>query len=581
MRARMRLAGLEGSYHVRVGLTTAAGTAAVLLIGVSHVRSGLLTLGELLMVMGYLNQLYQPLKTISQKAATLQLHLASAERAFALLDEPSDVGERPEAQPLARARGAVAFRNVSFAYGPERPVLHEISFDIEPGTRLGIVGASGAGKSTLISLLTRFYDPSQGQILLDGVDLRDFRLEDLRRQFALVPQDPVLFATSIAENIAYARPGASQAERIAAAQAANAHEFIIRLPQGYDTQVGERGVQLSGGQRQRIAIARAFLKDSPVLILDEPTSSVDMETEAVIVEALERLQQGRTVIIISHRPTTLAGCSALLMIEQGRVVRDTTRALPETGAIQPTPKRAPALAATGSRLESLLAHPAVQAWRRLGPDRPGPAPGAAAPGRRGGDRPDAGPGRYRKQMYTARDLFRNHLDHPAFTADDLAFLDGLLARFDQLDEHWDRLEQVATGLPRTLLHGDFNGKNLRVQASPAGPQIAAFDWTDAGRGVPTADLAQVVFATIGFSASPDLATYLSVVRERWPDCDPEDVERLAACGTVFRDLAAIDWDSQHFFPDWANWFVPNLKLYDAELVHALDRLGWPRRAEWA
>jgi len=407
-----------------------------------------------------------------------------------------------------------------------------------------------------------------------------------------------------------------------------------------------------------------------------------MATEAVIVEALERLQQGRTVIIISHRPTTLTGCSALLMIEQGRVVRDTTRALPETGAIQPTPKRAPALAATGSRLESLLAHPAVQAWRRLGPDRPVPDRVAPATKRRGvyrlegvgaegstviakrckareslvertvyerilpfvhlsgpryygvvadpnedpekevswlfigeiqgeqydvllpghraaaarwlgilhtearsaadqSDLSDAGPGRYRKQMYTARDLFRNHLDHPAFTADDLAFLDGLLARFDQLDEHWDRLEQVATGLPRTLLHGDFNGKNLRVQASPAGPQIAAFDWTDAGRGVPTADLAQVVFATIGFSASPDLATYLSVVRERWPDCDPEDVERLAACGTVFRALTAIEWDSHHFFPDWANWFVPNLKLYDAELVHALDRLGWPRRAEWA
>ena len=545
---------------------------------------------------------------------------------------------------IALSAGAIAFRNVSFAYGDDRPVLHGISFDIGLGTRLGIAGASGAGKSTLINLLTRFYDPREGEVRLDGVDLRDFRLEDLRRQFAVVPQDPVLFSTSIAENIGYAKPGATKDELIAAAQAANAHEFIIRLPQGYDTQVGERGVQLSGGQRQRIAIARAFLKDSPVLILDEPTSSVDMETEAVIVEALERLQQGRTVIIISHRPTTLAGCSALLMIEQGRVVRDTTRALPETGAIQPTPKRAPALAATGSRLESLLAHPAVQAWRRLGPDRPVPDRVAAATRRRGvyrlegvgaegstviakrckprdslvertvyerilpfvhlsgpryygvvadpnedpekevcwlfigeiqgeqydvllpghraaaarwlgilhtearsaadqSDLSDAGPGRYRKQMYTARDLFRNHLDHPAFTADDLAFLDGLLARFDQLDEHWDRLEQVATGLPRTLLHGDFNGKNLRVQASPAGPQIAAFDWTDAGRGVPTADLAQVVFATIGFSASPDLATYLSVVRERWPDCDPEDVERLAACGTVFRALAAIDWDS--------------------------------------
>src|SRR5205823_6279856 len=378
-----------------------------------------------------------------------------------------------------------------------------------------------------INLLTRFYDPTEGEIRLDGVDLRDFKLEDLRRQFAVVPQDAVLFSTSLAENIGYAKPEATKDELIAAAQAANAHEFIIRLPRGYNTQVGERGVQLSGGQRQRIAIARAFLKDSPVLILDEPTSAVDLGTEAVIVEALERLQQGRTVIIISHRPTTLAGCSAVLTLEQGRVLRDTTRVLPETAAIQPTPKRAPAIAATGRPLENLLAHPAVQAWRRLVPDLPDPHRVAPA----------------------TSNVWAVRLEAPG--------LDGLLARFDQLHEHWDRLEQAANGLPRTLLHGDYNGKNLRVQASPAGPQIAAFDWTDAGRGVPTADLAQVVFATNGFSASPDLATYLSVVRGRWPDCDLKDVERLAACGTVFRALAAIDWDSHNFFPDWAIWFVPN------------------------
>src|SRR5437870_146844 len=367
MKVRLRLASLEGSFNVLVGLATAFGMAAVLLIGVRHVGAGVLTRAALLLVMAYMNQLYEPLKTISRKAATLQLHRASAERAFALLDEPSDVVERPDAQILGRARGTIAFRNVSFAYGKDRPVLHDISFDIEPGTRLVIVGASGAGKSTLISLLTRFYDPTEGEIRLDGVDLRDFRLEDLRRQFAVVPQDPVLFSASIAENIAYARPGVSQAEIIAAAQAANAHEFIVRLPQAYDTQVGERGVQLSGGQRQRIAIARAFLKDSPVIILDEPTSAVDMDTEAVIVEALERLQKGRTVVIISHRPTTLAGCSAILTIEQGRIVSDTTRAL-----VRPTPKHAPPPPARGGRLERLLAHPAVQAWRRLGYDRPVP-----------------------------------------------------------------------------------------------------------------------------------------------------------------------------------------------------------------
>src|SRR5437762_11325872 len=241
MRARMRVAGLEGSYQLLVGLTTAVGTAAVLLIGIGHVRAGALTLDDLLMMVGYLAQLYQPLRTIGQKAASLQLHLASVERAFALLDEPPGVEERPGARPLARAGGAITFANVSFAYADDRPVLHDISFDIGLGTRLGIAGASGAGKSTLINLLTRFYDPTEGEVRLDGVDLRDFKLEDLRRQFAVVPQDSVLFSATIAENIAYAKPGATKNELKAAAHAANAHEFIVRLPRGYDTEVRERG----------------------------------------------------------------------------------------------------------------------------------------------------------------------------------------------------------------------------------------------------------------------------------------------------------------------------------------------------
>src|SRR3989442_1314591 len=360
MRVRLRLASLEGSFNVLVGLATAVGMAAVLLIGVRHVGAGVLNLGELLMVMAYMNQLYEPLKTISRKAATLQLHLASAERAFALLDEPSDVEERPDAQPLGRANGAIAFRNISFAYGKDRPVLHDISFNIEPGTRLGIAGASGAGKRPLISLLTRFYDPTAGAIFLNGIDLRDFRLEDLRRQFAVVPQDPGLFSASIAENIAYARPGVRQAEIIAAAQAANAHEFIVRLPQAYDTQVGERGAQLSGGQRQRIAIARAFLKDSPVIILDEPTSAVDAEAEAAIVEAIRRLMRGRTVILITHRPRLLERCTALIVLENGRVVADTNRA-----AAVIAPIAGPA--AVRERQATLMSHPAVHAWRQLYP----------------------------------------------------------------------------------------------------------------------------------------------------------------------------------------------------------------------
>src|SRR5881396_1613906 len=360
-RVRLRLAGLEGSFNVLVGFATAAGMAAVLLIGVRHVGAGVLTLGELLMVMAYMNQLYEPLKTISRKAATLQLHLASAERAFALLDEPSDVEERPDAQLLGRASGAIAFRNVSFAYGKDRPVLHDISFIIEPGARLGIAGASGAGKSTPISLLTRFYDPTEGEIRLDGVDVRDYRLDDLRQQFAVVPQDPVLFSVSIAENIAYARPGASEREVIAAAQAANAHEFITRFPQGYQTQAGERGVQLSGGQRQRIAIARAFLKDSPVLILDEPTSAVDQEAETAIVDAVQRLMRGRTVILITHRPQLLERCSAPIVLEHGRLASSTTLSPALSGTpAAPTP--------VAERRASLMRHPAVVAWCRLHPN---------------------------------------------------------------------------------------------------------------------------------------------------------------------------------------------------------------------
>jgi ATP-binding cassette subfamily B protein len=320
MSARLRLLAVEGGFGLLVGLVTAAGTAAVLFIGTLHVRAGVLTLGELLLVMVYLTQLYTPLKTLSKKAASMQSHLASAERAFALLDEAPDVVERPHARPLVRAAGALACRRVSFAYGANPPVLRDVSFEVGPGTRVGIAGMTGAGKTTLVNLLTRFYDPTEGTILLDGVDLRDYRLADLRNQFAIVLQEPVLFSTSIAENIAYARPDASEEEIVQAARAANAHDFIARLPEGYQTQVGERGLRLSGGERQRLAVARAFLKDAPILILDEPTSSVDVRTESAIMEAMERLMQGRTTFLIAHRLSTLEHCDLLLWIESGRLV---------------------------------------------------------------------------------------------------------------------------------------------------------------------------------------------------------------------------------------------------------------------
>src|SRR6266566_7308697 len=320
MRARISFLFAESSFGLLIGLTTSVGTAAVLFIGIRHVQSGILTLGEMLLVMGYLTQLYTPLRTIGRKAGSLQSHLTSAERAFCLLDEAPDVAERPNARPLRRASGSIVFRNVSFAYDQERLVLDSLSFEVRAGSRVGVAGATGAGKTTLMSLLMRFYDPSDGQILLDGVDLSDYKLADLRNQFAIVLQEPVLFSTSIAENIAYSRPDARYDEIIAAAQAADAHEFIVRLPQGYDTQVGERGMQLSGGERQRIALARAFLKDAPMLILDEPTSSVDINTEAAIIKALEQLMQGRTTIVITHRLSTLANCDLRLGIEAGRLV---------------------------------------------------------------------------------------------------------------------------------------------------------------------------------------------------------------------------------------------------------------------
>jgi ATP-binding cassette subfamily B protein len=317
--ARMRLRLAEEAMDLVLGLTTALGGAAVLYVGAQHVRAGTLTLGDLLLLMGYLAQIYDPLKTISKRIASLQSHLASAERAFALLDEEQDVFERPDAKRIARARGALSLRGASFAYGDGPRVLRDVSFDLPQGTRVGIVGKTGAGKTTLLRLLLRFYDPVSGAILLDGVDLRDYRISDLRNQFSLVLQEPILFSTSVSENIAYARPEASEAEIERAAQAAHAHEFISALPEGYATRVGERGMRLSGGERQRIALARAFLKDAPILILDEPTSSVDLHTEGVIMEAMEQLMQGRTTFMIAHRLATLESCNLLLRLEDGHL----------------------------------------------------------------------------------------------------------------------------------------------------------------------------------------------------------------------------------------------------------------------
>ncbi len=320
LRARIWLSFAEGMLGFSVNMITALGTAVVLFIGIRKVQVGTLTLGELLMVIAYMSMLYGPLKTISTQIAGLQSRLASAQRAFELMDETADVVEKPNAQSLNNAKGNIVLRNVSFSYDGKNNVLNNMSFNVEPGTHVGIAGRTGAGKTTLISLLTRFYDTGSGQILLDGVDLRDYKIADLRNQFSIVQQESVLFSTTIGENIAYGRLGASSDEIVNAAKAANAHDFITKLPDGYDTLVGERGMRLSGGERQRVALARAFLRNSPILILDEPTSSVDTATETEIMEAMERLKEDRTVFMIAHRITTMKSCDMLVTLENGSVI---------------------------------------------------------------------------------------------------------------------------------------------------------------------------------------------------------------------------------------------------------------------
>jgi ATP-binding cassette subfamily B protein len=249
----------------------------------------------------------------------LQGSLASAERTFHLLDQATDVPERRDAVPIERTNGEIEFQNVSLSYRSDRTILHQINMHIRPGDAVGIAGKTGAGKSSLMHLLLRLHDPTGGQVLLDGRPLTDYRLADLRNQFAIVLQEPVLFSTTIAENITYGRPAATEAQIIEAARNANAHDFITALPMGYQTQVGERGMSLSGGERQRIALARAFLKDAPLLILDEPTSAVDVASEAEIVEAVRRLAAGRTTFIIAHRLSTLEMCNVQVQVEDGQV----------------------------------------------------------------------------------------------------------------------------------------------------------------------------------------------------------------------------------------------------------------------
>jgi ATP-binding cassette subfamily B protein len=327
MREQIRVTAVQAGHYVLMSMSVVCGTAATLWVGARQVQAGHITPGDLLLVMAYAAQLYEPLKTIIGKLPDLAAWMVSVSRAFAILDETPEVAQTAAPARLSQARGDIEFRNVSFAYAGQglRRALDGVEFRASAGARVAVVGPSGSGKTTLMNLLTRFYDPQAGAVLLDGRDLREYALADLRRQIAIVLQDPVLFSATVAENIAYARPEASRAEVVEAARAACAHDFILALPQGYETLVGEQGLRLSGGQRQRLALARAFLKDSPVLVFDEPTSAVDVVTEAEIVRATERLVRGRTSFVIAHRFSTVRDCDFFLVMREGRVAAFTTR----------------------------------------------------------------------------------------------------------------------------------------------------------------------------------------------------------------------------------------------------------------
>jgi ATP-binding cassette subfamily B protein len=319
--ARVDVTVRQTVFSLAVNMTTAAGTAAVLWLGATRVLQSRLTIGELYVILGYIAAVYRPLETIANTIGRLQDNLISLRVAFEVLDTKPEIVEVAHPKRLETCLGEVAFDNVCFHYQGRVDTLKNVSFRARAGQRLAIVGPTGAGKTTLISLLPRFYDAISGRILIDGIDIQQLTLKSLRQQISLVLQEPLLFSGTIAENIRYGRLEAGDDEVIEAARAANAHEFISRLPKQYETELGERGAKLSGGERQRLCVARAFLKDAPILILDEPTSAIDSKTEAVILEALDRLMVGRTSFMIAHRLSTVHHADLMLVLDQGRLVQ--------------------------------------------------------------------------------------------------------------------------------------------------------------------------------------------------------------------------------------------------------------------
>src|SRR6267143_596500 len=324
LQANLRLTLTNVNSALVISTLMVFGTAAMYYVGTLHVLAGTLTLGTLLVFSAYLLMLYQPLESITYTAWAMEGATAGAKRCFEVLDRDDDVVDSPNAIAIETAKGAIGFHKVSFGYAQDRQVLHDVDLRIEPNQMIAIVGGTGAGKSTLLSLVPRFYDPTSGSVTLDGRDVREIKKKSLRAQIGIVLQDTLLFSTTIRENIAYGRPDATDDEIVDAAKRAQADEFIRQLPNGYSSTVGERGGQLSVGQRQRIGIARAFLKNAPILLLDEPTSALDPATEAAVMDTIKELMRGRTTLIVTHRLATIHRVDRIVVLEYGRIVEQGT-----------------------------------------------------------------------------------------------------------------------------------------------------------------------------------------------------------------------------------------------------------------
>jgi ABC-type multidrug transport system fused ATPase/permease subunit len=360
---RVKLTVRQTLFSLAVTLATAFGTALVIGFGAWYAIRGKITVGELLVLIAYVAAIYQPLEQVSNTIGELNDQFVQFNSSLDLLDEEPEVTEVPDAIEMDRAQGRVTFENVTFAYKGREDTLRDISFTTEPGQRVAVVGPTGAGKTTLINLLIRYYDPHGGRISIDGIDIRELTLKSLREQVGVVLQEPLLFSGTIADNIRYGKLDGTMDEVVAAAKAANCHDFIERQPQGYETVLGERGEQLSGGERQRIAVARAFIKDAPILILDEPTSSIDSKTEDVILAALDDLMEGRTSFMIAHRLSTVRDADLILVVREGEIVEQGSHeelvalgglyhGLHEAQTRQRRSKRERALDANGSRAEA-------------------------------------------------------------------------------------------------------------------------------------------------------------------------------------------------------------------------------------